>query len=565
MKCSEVWLTYFEKYRGFNPPGNNQLLNLKTTGPNNKISILGATADAYCFNKSYSHLLSPFTIISKYFNSDLHHRLNDEIWFSSDLEPNKDFKLGKLSTKVEAAGKVRVFAIVDVWTQTLLEPIHKHVFDILKQIPNDGCFDQEKPLRRLLAKGHKEVFSYDLSAATDRFPINLQRQVLSHLYTVEVAQAWVDILINRDFEYFSKDKYWGSQSGSYRYSVGQPMGALSSWGVFSLTHHFVVQYAAFELGWKSWFDDYALLGDDIVIADPQVARHYYYIMTEILGVEINLSKSIQSDRGVMEFAKRLVAPHADYSPVGPKNVALALKAPAHLSTVVLDYLNKGGVVEHAESWLASITHEIVKISRGKLEQLLWTIQGPFGFLNSGSRFGPVRVETTLSKVIYIDKVLKRECDNIVFFSQLGVTLDSIDPVNSAIDKAMIEEVEQALEDARSKTMKTLEHYKNNVFTVPGFKSDSLQDSPAFRSFLISGYENATKLFTNDLSIPRSSGLPTINAIVKFKLSHLPQVFPVDNCLNIKRVQRPRFRSTNMEFFKRVNQYLVPYLSRYEKL
>jgi hypothetical protein len=186
-------------------------------------------------------------------------------------------------------------------------------------------------------------------------------------------------------------------------------------------------------------------------------------------------------------------------------------------------------------------------------------------LNSGSRFGPVRVETTLSKVIYIDKVLKRECDNIVFFSQLGVTLDSIDPVNSAIDKAMIEEVEQALEDARLKTMKTLDNYKNNLFTVPGFKSDSLQESPAFRSFLISGYENATKLFANDLSIPRSNGLPNVNAIVKFKLSHLPQVFPVDNCLNIKRVQRPRFRSTNMEFFKRVNQYLVPYLSRYEKL
>jgi hypothetical protein len=63
------------------------------------------------------------------------------------------------------------------------------VFDILKQIPNDGCFDQEKPLRRLLQKGYKEVFSYDLSSATDRFPIDLQRQVLSHLYTVDVAQA----------------------------------------------------------------------------------------------------------------------------------------------------------------------------------------------------------------------------------------------------------------------------------------------------------------------------------------------------------------------------------------
>lgn len=71
-------------------------------------------------------------------------------------------------------------------------------------------------------------------------------------------------------------------------------------------------------------------------------------MTEILGVEINLSKSIQSDKGVMEFAKRLVSPLANFSPVGPKNVTLSLKAPSHISTLVIDYIQKGGVLyEHA--------------------------------------------------------------------------------------------------------------------------------------------------------------------------------------------------------------------------
>lgn len=61
----------------------------------------------------------------------------------------------------------------------MLKPIHDHVFDILKTIPNDGCFDQVKPLQRLMAKGHKDVFSFDLSAATDRLPILLQVQVIS--------------------------------------------------------------------------------------------------------------------------------------------------------------------------------------------------------------------------------------------------------------------------------------------------------------------------------------------------------------------------------------------------
>lgn len=32
--------------------------------------------------------------------------------------------LGQLSTKKEAAGKIRVFALVDIWTQSVLKPLH---------------------------------------------------------------------------------------------------------------------------------------------------------------------------------------------------------------------------------------------------------------------------------------------------------------------------------------------------------------------------------------------------------------------------------------------------------
>lgn len=31
------------------------------------------------------------------------------------------------------------------------------------------------------------------------------------------------------------------QSPTVRYAVGQPMGALSSWAMLALTHHFIVQ------------------------------------------------------------------------------------------------------------------------------------------------------------------------------------------------------------------------------------------------------------------------------------------------------------------------------------
>jgi hypothetical protein len=32
--------------------------------------------------------------------------------------------LGQLALKKEAAGKIRVFAMVDVWTQSVLKPLH---------------------------------------------------------------------------------------------------------------------------------------------------------------------------------------------------------------------------------------------------------------------------------------------------------------------------------------------------------------------------------------------------------------------------------------------------------
>jgi hypothetical protein len=58
---------------------------------------------------------------------------------------------GKLATKVEAAGKVRVFAMVDCWTNWILHPIHKLIFEvILVKLPQDGTFNQMKPVWLLL-------------------------------------------------------------------------------------------------------------------------------------------------------------------------------------------------------------------------------------------------------------------------------------------------------------------------------------------------------------------------------------------------------------------------------
>lgn len=256
--------------------------------------------------------------------------------------------LGKLGFKTEAAGKIRVFAMVDSLTQMLLGPVHDAVFNILKKIPQDGTFEQLRPITLLTKKGYKHFWSYDLSSATDRFPVSLQQAVLGLILGPRLASLWVSILdrefrVPRSIPGLRKgDKPTKVPAGTpskVRYGAGQPMGALTSWAVFSLTHHFLVQYAAFKaFGQLKWFEAYALLGDDIVISDRKVAEVYLNLLQEI-GVGVGLAKSLISSSGGLEFAKRTFAHGQDVS-----GFPLAAVGAAKADPMVLeDLLQRAGV------------------------------------------------------------------------------------------------------------------------------------------------------------------------------------------------------------------------------
>jgi hypothetical protein len=168
--------------------------------------------DASAWLSAPSELIAAFDTIANFFKSPLALKLREEMEVVSKLHICKSIALtgisqytpilGKLSLKTEAAGKIRVFAIVDVWTQSILEPIHEYIYSILRNIPQDGTFDQSRPLTTLRGKidGKSKTYSYDLSAATDRLPLALQVQVLaSFLVNEEVARAWGVLLSGRDF------------------------------------------------------------------------------------------------------------------------------------------------------------------------------------------------------------------------------------------------------------------------------------------------------------------------------------------------------------------------------
>jgi len=105
--------------------------------------------------------------------------------------------------------------------------------------------------------------------------------------------------------------------------------------MLALTHHVIVQIAALRTGHKGWFTDYAVLGDDIVIANKGIAQAYLVIM-EQLGVDINLSKSVVSTIGGCEFAKKLIINGQDFSPIGVKELFEFISSPRHFKDVILN-------------------------------------------------------------------------------------------------------------------------------------------------------------------------------------------------------------------------------------
>lgn len=195
----------------------------------------------------------------------------------------------KLSIVRDPDGKSRIIAIFDYWSQTVLKRIHKDLFSLLRTIPQDRTFTQDP-----IVDFKGPYYSYDLSAATDRFPITFQKEVISYLYGAHIADAWADVLVGHEF--------WVPwENRSIKYTVGQPMGAYSSWATFTLSHHIIVQISAIQVG-KYPTKDYILLGDDIVIGGADLAEAYRSNMS-MLGVDISSHKSHVSSN-TYEFAKR---------------------------------------------------------------------------------------------------------------------------------------------------------------------------------------------------------------------------------------------------------------------
>jgi hypothetical protein len=249
--------------------------------------------------------------------------LLDQVWLPDALKehnPNEELRLvierskgetnnnriaGHISFIQERGCKARVVAVPNAWIQWLMEPLHTALSNLAMQQVESCVHDQNNGayfMQDALSKG-KQIWCYDLSSATDRFPLELQLALLEGLGLGDYAEAIRDV---SSANWVYRNSVHSLEYVSWK--VGQPMGMYGSFPLFHLTHLCLLRVCTIIANnWKTRRGEsivsksscFRVLGDDVIITDPDVAQMYAKAMFW-LGVELSESKTIIS-RNLGEF------------------------------------------------------------------------------------------------------------------------------------------------------------------------------------------------------------------------------------------------------------------------
>jgi len=265
-------------------------------------------------------------------------------------KPNDPVVAGRIHAIEEWGGKTRLVAILDYWTQALLTPLHDTVAFFLKRLSADGTFNQDKIITKVkdwTAEKDTEIYSFDLTAATDKLPLAIQRQILKFLLGSDIlADNWAAIMSARDFA--------TPTGGTVKYARGQPMGAKSSFPMLGLTHHVITQIAAMRAGLKS-YNKYVILGDDNTLTGSDVAKHYLELMAK-LDVPVNTSKSVVHGQKLVkagEICKRIFLNGHELTAIPVKLIVKAQKY-GYMASDLQNVFAKRGWALGENNWLTFI-------------------------------------------------------------------------------------------------------------------------------------------------------------------------------------------------------------------
>jgi hypothetical protein len=216
---------------------------------------------------------------------------------------SNDYRIGKITLLQEGGAKARVVAQPCAWVQLTMEPLDRLARDLNQVFFPETCVRDQLAGVKAISYAMTNwipVISVDLSSATDRFPRDVQCDMLRLLGFPQYAEA---------LEFCSSGKWsYPDAQMDVSYSVGQPMGLKGSFPLFNMANCLLaraaLQYTRKKgpLTFDSLPDDikknlkvpFRVLGDDIVFFDPGVADSYKR-MVKSLGVDTSKDKSFESN------------------------------------------------------------------------------------------------------------------------------------------------------------------------------------------------------------------------------------------------------------------------------
>lgn len=153
-----------------------------------------------------------------------------------DLLPTESQVLRRFAARADKELKVRLIGLGDYMSQTVLKRPNKEAFSWLASLPQDMTFSQDSSAE-IIKSWTGRFHCFDLTSATDRFPIRFIRYPVAAAYGEEYASAWVTVTTGLPFTYVTRAGVVSEAS----YAVGNPLGFLSSWAYFTWGgHHFVM-------------------------------------------------------------------------------------------------------------------------------------------------------------------------------------------------------------------------------------------------------------------------------------------------------------------------------------
>jgi len=254
---------------------------------------------------------------------------------------------GRIGIIQEPGYKARIVANPYRVHQCAMAPLKDYLFSLFPLIPNDYVNNQDSGVRYVqeMVNEGREVFSIDLSNASDNLPLSSQAYLLKRL---GVREDWIDCftaISSGDWElpeswlpdresikkYLPKDMIpeWfypfytdenhhlhgedrqtcskcmnpSDKNQYFRWFEGQPLGLGPSFASAFLLHHAIVVGCHVACNQPL---DYAMVGDDLVLSHKDVFVLYSSIM-DSLGVEVSKEKSLVSNQAA-EFLSRVILP-----------------------------------------------------------------------------------------------------------------------------------------------------------------------------------------------------------------------------------------------------------------